>query len=118
MLVARPRLADLNSLAAYLEARGTPDHRPPVLVLVGPGPYATAEVSAALGLQVVSHLPWGPAEAELLPLSPPNARHFKRTALVRALRTLADDLARLLTTSAPPSPGKPTNGRGPLEVPV
>ena len=67
VLVARPRLADLNSLAAYLEARATPDHRPPVLVLVGPGPYATAEVSAALGLQVVSHLPWAPPKPRCSP---------------------------------------------------
>ena len=37
VLVARPRLADLNSLAAFLEGR--PGQPQPLLVLVGPGPY-------------------------------------------------------------------------------
>jgi len=113
VLVARPRLADLNSLAAFLEGR--PGLARPLLVLVGPGPYPPPEVSGALGLQVVAHLPWGPDEAEAVPGTPPGARHLKRTPLVRALRTLADDLARRLAPASL-APGKPARERSLVEV--
>ncbi|HZT66991.1 MAG TPA: hypothetical protein VFA11_14480 [Acidimicrobiales bacterium] len=99
VLACRPQLADLNALAAFLQ----PDERSgrrPVVVLVGPGPYPPGEISDTLGLEVAGCLPWDPDAAGGLATSAPSSRRLTRTALVRALRSVADDLAGRL----PPGP--------------
>jgi hypothetical protein len=98
VLVARPRLADLHALATWMES--TPlkvNHLS--LVLVGQGPYPDAEVQEALGVSVVAHLPWDPDGAEGLVSLPASARELKVSPLVRAARTLGDELSGHTTQS-------------------
>lgn len=92
VLAARPRLADLHALATWLDAN--PSMREPAqLVLVGDGPYLDAEVSEALGVEVVARLPWDPDAAEGLVSTPATARELKVAPLVRAARTLAEHMS-------------------------
>jgi len=93
LLLSRPRLPDLSTLAAFLESRAPMAGRPS-LVLVGPGPYRAAEVTDAFGLEVLAHLPWGSEVAEIIPAGVPASRSHARAPLVRALRSLAEELAR------------------------
>ena len=118
VLAVRPRLADLHALGAFLQGRDCRHERPTlVLVLVGPGPYPTAEVADALGLDVAGHLPWDPDAAQALATMPVGSRQLTRSPLVRALRTLADDLARRVGAreeeSQPPGDRVAANGHGP-----
>jgi len=100
VLVCRPQLADLNSLAAFLAAR--PDTARTV-VLVGAGPYPPGEIADTLGVEVVGHLPWDPEAAAALATASPASRRLTRAPLVRALRSLAESLdARLPQSAAPP----------------
>jgi hypothetical protein len=92
LLAARPRLADLHALAIWLDAN--PSVREPAqLVLIGDGPYPDAEVSEALGVDVLARLPWDPDAAEGLVSAPASARELKVAPLVRAARTLADHMS-------------------------
>jgi MinD-like ATPase involved in chromosome partitioning or flagellar assembly len=100
VLAVRPRLADLHALGAFLQGRDDQLSRS-ALVLVGSGPYPSAEVSDALGLEVAGNLPWDPEAAQALATTSVGARQLTRSPLVRALRTLADDLAGRV--------GSPTN---------
>lgn len=100
ILVCRPQLRDLNALAAFLEARPSESGGPRVL-LVGPGPYASGEIADTLGVDVVGHLPWEADVASWLTTQPPSARRLTRTPLVRAVRSLADDLAARLGRGRP-----------------
>jgi MinD-like ATPase involved in chromosome partitioning or flagellar assembly len=93
VLVVRPRLADLHALGAFLQGRDD-QLAPSAIVLIGPGPYPPAEVAEALGLDVAGHLPWDPNAAQALATTPVGSRQLTRSPLVRALRTLADDLTR------------------------
>jgi hypothetical protein len=121
VLVVRPRLADLHALGAFLQGRNDA-LASATLVLVGPGPYPPAEVGDARGLDVVGHLPWDPDAAQALATTPVGSRQLTRTSLVRALRTLADDLARRVgppteDESKPPGDAVAANGHAPvLEV--
>jgi MinD-like ATPase involved in chromosome partitioning or flagellar assembly len=100
VLVARPRLADLHTLATWVESTPLEGNRLS-LVLVGQGPYPEAEVQEALGVPVVAHLPWDPDGAEALVSLPASARELKISPLVRAARTLGDELSGQTTQSAP-----------------
>jgi hypothetical protein len=119
VLVVRPRLADLHALGAFLQGR---NNALTSATLVGPGPYPPAEVADALGLDVAGHLPWDPDAAQTLAATPVGSRQLTRSPLVRALRTLADDLARRVSRRAggqsqPPGDPVAANGHGPaLEV--
>jgi hypothetical protein len=100
VLAARPHLADLHALATWKES--TPlkvNHLS--LVLVGQGPDPDAEVQEALGIPVVTHLPWDPAGAEGLVSHPASARELKVSPLVRAARTLGDELSGQTTQRVP-----------------
>lgn len=92
VLMCRPQLADLNALAAFFEVRDSRLARP-LLVLVGPGPYSAGEISHTLGVEVVGHLPWDPDAAMLVMTKAPTARQLTRSPLVRALRSLAEQLS-------------------------
>jgi hypothetical protein len=92
VLVCRPQLADLNALAAFLQAHPTAS-APPLVVLIGSGPYPADEIAKTLGVEIATSLPWDPEAALLLMTLPASARRLTRTPLVRALRSLADDLA-------------------------
>jgi hypothetical protein len=90
VLAVRPRLADLQALAAWLEGRSV--DRRVGLVTVGDGPYPDAEIAEALGLEVLGRLPWDPDAAEALVSVTASARQVRLAPLVRAVRTLADQL--------------------------
>lgn len=102
LLVTRPRLADLHSLSVFLQAHGE-DLARPVLVLVGRGPYPPSEVAGAFGVEVAAHLPWDPEAAEVIATTPVGSRVLTRTPLVRALRSLAEDLARRIEHRSSPA---------------
>jgi len=91
VLVCRPQLGDLNALAAFLEPLPPTSDRP-LVVLAGPGPYRSAEIADTLGVEVIGQLPWDPEAAGGLMSQPPSSRRLTRSPLVRALRSLADDL--------------------------
>ena len=92
VLAARPRLADLHALASYLETNPIL-RQDPHLVLVGDGPYPDQEVAEALGVEVAARLPWDPDAAASLVSVRASARELRVTPLVRAARTLADQLS-------------------------
>jgi hypothetical protein len=112
LLACRPRLADLQGLATFLDGHELPLR--PVLVLVGPGPYPAAEVTDALGTDVAGQVPWDPEAADAMGATPVSARQLTRTPLVRALRTLADELARRLRAghAEQPQPAASPSGNG------
>ena len=96
VLTARPRLADLQSLAIFVETRvdlDSPLRAGLALVLVGDGPYADAEIAEALGVEVLGRAPWDPQAVELLTLVPTADRRLRLSPLVRAARSLAEDFA-------------------------
>ena len=103
VLVCRPQLADLNALAAFLDPQDR-DGRRPVVVLVGPGPYPPGEISETLGVEVAGQLPWDAEAAAGLVTLGPSHRRLTRSSLVRALRSLAADLAARLPTDRPSPP--------------
>lgn len=92
VLAVRPRLPDLHALGAFLDGRND-QPTSSALVLVGPGPYPSAEVADALGVKVAGQVPWDPDSAQALAVMSVDSRQLTRTPLVRALRTLADALA-------------------------
>ena len=95
VLACRPHLSDLSGLAAFVDER--PEGAPrPVLVLMGDGPYPAKEITDALGLEVAGQLPWDPDAAAAIGSAPLSSRQLTRTPLVRALRSLAAELARRL----------------------
>lgn len=95
VLACRPQLADLNALAAFAGSDEREVH--PLVVLVGPGPYPTGEISETLGIEVAGQLPWDRDAAALLGGMGASSRQLTRSPLVRGLRSLADDLAARVT---------------------
>jgi hypothetical protein len=92
LVVARPRLPDLQALSAWLEGPGA-DVGPLGLVLVGPGPYRADEVAEALAVEAIAEIPWDPPAAEALATTSVRTRHLARSPLVRAARTAAEQVA-------------------------
>ena len=90
VLVARPRLSDLQALASWLEGR--PGARAVGVVTVGDGPYPDGEIAEALGREVLGRIPWDPDAAEALTTVAASARQLRMAPLVRSVRTLADRL--------------------------
>jgi hypothetical protein len=90
VLVARPRLSDLQALASWLEGR--PGARAAGVVPVGDGPYPDGEIAEAFGLPVLGRIPWDPDTAEALTSVAASARQLRTAPLVRSVRTLADRL--------------------------
>jgi hypothetical protein len=90
VLVGRPRLADLQALASWLNGHRL--NREVGLVLIGEGPYPDAEITEAIGLDVLSRSPWDPGAASALSSMPASARQLRMAPLVRSARTLADQL--------------------------
>ena len=103
LLGARPRLADLHALATWQEANPFDSGRV-ALVLVGDGPYPDAEIAEALGIEVLARLPWDPEAAGALVSVPASAREVRLAPLVRATRSMADQLASELA-GEPPADG-------------
>jgi hypothetical protein len=92
VLVSRGRLADLQALSSWLDAH--PVGPGTGLVVVGDGPYPDAEIAEALGLAVLSRLPWDPGTPDALVACSASDRRLRMAPLVRAARTLAECLAR------------------------
>jgi hypothetical protein len=110
VLVCRPRLADLQALASWLEGRQLQSKVK--VVLVGDGPYPDTEITEALGLGVLSRLPWDPDAAEALVSIPASDRPLRMAPLVRSARTLSDQLIAVpgrVSTSAD-APAAEANG--------
>ena len=113
VLVGRPRLADLQAAAAWLEERRSGPETG--LVTVGDGPYPDAEITEALGPAVLARLPWDPDTADALVALSASDRRLRLAPLARAMRTLADRLCgdrkpSLQVEDPPPGPGRA--GRG------
>jgi MinD-like ATPase involved in chromosome partitioning or flagellar assembly len=114
VVVSRPRLSDLNALAAHLE-EGAEQARRPLLVLVGDGPYPAKEVAEVLGVEVAGQVPWDPEAAAASGTAPISSRQLTRPPLVRALRSLAGALAeRLARDEEAVSPEPSADGTMPL----
>jgi hypothetical protein len=99
LLAVRPRLADLQALASWLESRS--HDRGVGVVTVGDGLYPDFEIGEALGAEVLARLPWDPDAAEALVSVPASARHVRLAPLVRAVRTLADQLTAVTAQTTP-----------------
>jgi hypothetical protein len=102
VLAVRPRLADLQALATWLESSPVNGGRLG-LVTVGDGPFADAEIAEALGIEVLARLPWDPAAAEALMSVPASTRQLRMAPLARAARTFADQLASEQTRTPRPN---------------
>lgn len=92
VVVCRPRLADLQALASWLEGRQLPGAVE--VAVVGDGPYPDTEITEAFGFDVLARLPWDPEAAEALVSTPASSRQLRMAPLVRSARTLADQLVR------------------------
>jgi hypothetical protein len=99
VLAARPRLADLHALAVWGETRSL-DGKRPGLVTVDDGPYPDAEITDALGIEVLGRLPWDSDAADRLVTLPVSDRELRMAPLVRSARSLADHLAGELAGTA------------------
>ena len=96
VLTARPRLADLQPLASFVETRvdlDSPLRAALALVLVGDGPYPDVELTEALGVEVLGRIPWEPRAAELLTATAASDRRLRLSPLVRAARSVAENFA-------------------------
>jgi MinD-like ATPase involved in chromosome partitioning or flagellar assembly len=109
VLVCRPQLGDLSALAAFLEPQA-PTSSGPLVVLAGPGPYRSAEIADTLRVEVVGQLPWDPEAAGGLMSESPSSRRLTRSPLVRALRSLADDLAGRIRSPGGADPSRCSAG--------
>jgi MinD-like ATPase involved in chromosome partitioning or flagellar assembly len=96
VLVARPRLDELQHLRAALP-RLTASGARPVLLLVGERPYPADEVAAVLRVPVLSTLPHDPAAAELLAGRRVRVGRLERTLLLRVARAVAEQLTTDVT---------------------
>ncbi len=92
LLCVRPRLADLNATATWLQGSPAEGGRCS-LVVVGDGPYPDHEIADALCVPVVARVPWDPGSAEALPVVSASSRRLRAAPLVRSARTLAATLA-------------------------
>lgn len=111
VLACRPRLADLHALAALFEGRSDADR--PAVVLVGDGPYPASEVADVFSTEIIGQLPWDPEAATAIGTISPAARQLSRTPLVRALRSLADELTtRARATQSPQTLGASASMNG------
>lgn len=114
VLVVRPRLDELGHLPGLLR-RADPR---PSLILVGDRPYSPEDVSATLDVPVLGRLPEDPHTAAVLAGRRASAGSLDRSRLLRAARTLAEDLVHLRSASRHPAAGlpaqdPPTVGHGP-----
>jgi hypothetical protein len=83
------------------------------LIVINEGPYPAGEVQRVLGVPVVATLPYAPKEARVLSDGAEQARHFTRSALMKAARTTSALLvqraaarrARLAPRTAGPAGG-------------
>ncbi len=115
VVVCRPELSDLHALAFSLDA-GHPWNDRLGLVLCGNGPYPAGEVSDAIGLAVIGHVPFDPDGAGKFAAPGPPAKALWRTPFGRAVRSLADQLAT--TDAAGPyrtTGAAPSKGAGPFQ---
>ena len=100
VLVARPRVEELQTLQQRLPALGELG-APLQLLLVGERPYGASEVAAALGCEVAGVLAHDPTAADALAGIGP-ARRLARRPLLRSATTVVAQL-----TGQQPAPGPP-----------
>jgi hypothetical protein len=97
VVAARPQLADLHSLAGWLEGR-RPELTALGVVLIGDGPYPPSEVADALGVEVLAALP-ADRDGAAAVNAPTPVRALARTRLGRGLASLAKTLSGALSGS-------------------
>jgi len=117
LLVSRPDVASLSHASAFATALGLGKEDGIGLVLVGHGPYPPAEVSEAVGAEVVALLPHDPEGATALAGGGVGTRAARRLPLLRATADLAEALADRLPshTWTPPSDSWPASAApGPI----
>jgi hypothetical protein len=108
LVVARPRLEELQALARRLPALR--QHTPRVeLLLVGERPYPPSEVAATLQVPVAGVLAHDPHAADAL-AGVRTRRGLARSRLLRTATALTATLTRP-TTPTPASPARSTVGR-------
>ncbi|MDF5759046.1 hypothetical protein [Spongiactinospora sp. TRM90649] len=96
LLVAQPTLRHLSALAARLTEISTlrGSAAPARVLLIGPGPYSSREVTRALGVEVADQFPRDPRATAILTHGVGNERYLPRSPLLRAARTLANGLCQ------------------------
>jgi hypothetical protein len=100
VLVARPRLDELQHLQPILGGLTAGPAGPPALLLVGERPYAAAEVAHVLGVPVLATLPEDPTTADRLNGYGGGRRdRLARSGLLRSARDAAETL---VATPTPP----------------
>lgn len=102
LMVVRPTLRGIHAaqprvqaLRSALEEAGTGSDALG-LVLVDSGPYSVSEVTEQLGAPVVMRLPNSPQAAAVLSDGTDGGRRFKRSDLLRAARSGADQIHQLI----------------------
>jgi hypothetical protein len=101
LVVSRGELADLSHVQAWLPSLRTLNESV-VLLLVGRLSWRAAEISAALGADVLSHLPHDTAGADMVG-GRPERGGIGRMPLLRAARHAADQIVKRLPESVRPS---------------
>src|ERR1700722_10095765 len=92
IVVVRPRIGDLQSLATWFEVHDEMNDEL-ACVAIGDGAYPDREIAEALGLEVLARVPWDPGAAEAVFTLPASAREVRMAPLVRSARTLGAQLA-------------------------
>lgn len=108
VLVARPRLDELQHVVHRGAALAGPDRPPVVLALVGSRPYSLQEVGDAVEVPVVGSLPVDPPAVAALGAE--RAPDPDRCALVRSAGLLAETLSTHLEHHGGRSAGAPRAG--------
>ena len=102
LLVARPRVEELHTLAQRLPALRELGPAPELL-LVGDTPYGPDEIAATLGCPVAGVLACDPTAAEALGGTAAWGR-LRRSLLLRTAASLVDQLTDTTTPAARPAP--------------
>ena len=96
ILVARPRLDELQHLHPRIE-RLTTERRRPGLLLIGDHPYSADEVARAVGVAVIGVLPTDPPNSDALNGLAHSRGRLQRSPLLRHARGIAEALVAKLT---------------------
>jgi hypothetical protein len=94
LLAVRPTVTSVASAGIWMPQlrRHVPESRRLQLLLLGAGPFAASEVSAALDCRLAGQLPHDESAAAVLTGVAPAGRGFSRSPLMRAADSLAGDL--------------------------
>ncbi len=89
VLLARPTVDEVVGLSHAVPVARRATRAPVDVVLVGDGPYRTADIERGLGCRVITHLPDDPGTAQHLRDGGSSATRVARSRLARAVSGLA-----------------------------